>query len=1113
MTPKPSLLANRYQLLNLLGAGGMGRVFQAQDWLTGEIVALKQVGTATLGAGSNPQLRLALAREFQVLASLRHPNIIGVRDYGFDSGREPYFSMDLLPKAQTIVTAGQNASPAGKIDLLLQLLHALIYLHHRQIIHRDLKPGNVLVSGRDVKVLDFGLATLNENREGAIGTLAYMAPELLQGHPAGPASDLYAVGLLGYELFAGWFPYPTSPSQLIQSILHEQPNWDYVAIAPELRAVFQQLLAKDPAGRPPNADAVVVALSQATGRALPLETQATRESFIQAAPFTGRDNELNQLSQALQAAQQGQGQSWRVGGESGVGKSRLLQELRTLAMVQGAIVLHGQASENGPAYQSWLPILRRLLLLAEPTAEEAAILKPLVTDIERLLFRPVADPPPLQPQQARPRLLATVSTLLQRAAGRQPLLLILEDVHWAGDNSLELLQWLNRQISQMAVLIVASYRDDEAPQLASKLAEMALLALPRLSLNQIAHLSRAMLGPAGQLPHLVTFLSQETEGNTLFVVEVMRALAETAGRLERIAEMTLPKHILAGGMMTILQRRLGHIPAGYTPLTQLAAVSGRVLDLAVLGQASDQATNLDNWLTIGANAAVFTVQDGRWQFAHDKLRQAALLNLPPHQRQQLHGQIGQAIEQLYVDQLSDHYPDLAHHYQQAQQQEKARHYTRLAGESAQAAFANAEAIAYYEQLLNLLDADDLPGRADTWLKLSHLFRYQGQMDKAKAGYQQIISQPALPLPFLARAYLGLGGSYRAQSNYAQALDWLEKARQSYSALHDPAGLADTLSEIGAVLYYRGDYGAAGREMSHCLTIAQTLNDQQRTAQAYQQLGNIAFDMGDYATTRAHYQASLEIRRHLGDKNGLAASLSNLAVLALYEGNFAYGLELGQQSLAIRRETGDKGGQAIGLNNLGILAKELGDFALAERYYQEGLSLHRAFNDKQGIAGNMVNLGVLAFLQGYYGQAQQLYEAALVMRREIGDRWGIASSLIYVGDMALLAGRWPEADATYRESLILLRELGDKQKIAYAFIGLAGARIGQGHPAGITLLAGAEKLLQNNNLVMESHVRIMFDFGRKEALSRPELPFDSYWSAGQTLSLEEAFNLALPAPPH
>lgn len=1110
MTPK--LLANRYQLLHLLGSGGMGRVFQAQDWLTGEMVALKQVGTSALGAGSDPQFRLALAGEFQVLASLRHPNIIGVRDYGFDSGREPYFSMDLLPKAQTIVAAGQNATPAAKIDLLLQLLHALIYLHHQQIIHRDLKPGNVLVSGRELKVLDFGLATLAKKREGATGTLAYMAPELLQGQPAGPSSDLYAVGLLGYELFAGWFPYPTSPSQLIQSILYEQPNWDYVEIGPQLRTVFQQLLAKEPSSRPPTADAVVMALSQATGRNLPIETYATRESFIQAAPFTGRDNELSQLTQALHTTQQGQGQSWRVSGESGVGKSRLLQELRTLALVQGVIVLHGQASENGPAYQTWLPILRRLLLLAEPTAEEAAVLKPLVTDIEQLLARPVADPPPLQPQQARPRLLATITTLLQRAASQQPLLLLLEDIHWAGDNSLELLQWLNRQISQMAALLIATYRDDEAPQLAVKLAEMNSLALQRLSMNQIAHLSQAMLGPAGQSAHLVTFLNRETEGNTFFVVEVMRALAETAGRLERIAEMALPQPILAGGMMTILQRRLGRIPAGYTPLTQLAAISGRVLDLAVLNQASDQSPDLDNWLTIGANAAVFAVQDNQWQFAHDKLRQAALLKLTPSQHQQLHGQIGQAIEQVYAHQLTNQYPNLAHHYQQAQNRSKASHYTRLAADAAQAAFANIEAIAYYQQLLTLLDEADLTGRADAILKLSHLFRYQGQMDKAEAGYQQLLDQPDLPPSVLARACLGLGGSYRAQSKYPQALDWLEKARQSYTSFNDPAGLTDTLSEIGAVLYYRGDYAAAGREMSHCLTLAQALNDQQRTAQAYQQLGNIAFDMGDYATTRAHYQASLELRRHLGDKNGLAAALSNLAILALYEGNFSLGLELGQQSLAIRRETGDKAGQAIGLNNLGILAKELGDFALAERYYQEGLTLHQAFNDRQGIAGSMVNLGVLAFLQGRYGQAQQLYDTALAMRRQIGDRWGIASSLIYVGDMALLTGNWGQATDYYRESLTVLRQLGDKQKTAYAFIGLAGVMVGQGDPAGIVLLSMAKSLLQTNNLVMESHVRLIFDFVRERALSRPELAFDTHWTIGQQVSLEEAFKLALPDQP-
>src|SRR5262249_42494050 len=145
-------------------------------------------------------LRLTLAREFRVLASLRHPNIISVLDYGFDDDLSPYFTMELLEGAESIMKAGASLSTDGKIDLLAQTLQALAYLHRRGVIHRDLKPGNVMVVGGRVKVLDFGVSTLRaRDGEGGrvlVGTLPYMAPELLLGEAASEASDLYAIGTI-----------------------------------------------------------------------------------------------------------------------------------------------------------------------------------------------------------------------------------------------------------------------------------------------------------------------------------------------------------------------------------------------------------------------------------------------------------------------------------------------------------------------------------------------------------------------------------------------------------------------------------------------------------------------------------------------------------------------------------------------------------------------------------------------------------------------------------------------------------------------------------------------------------------------------------------------------
>ncbi len=1120
LAPPTTRIGNRYQLLERLGTGGMGTVFRAYDQLTGETAALKRVLTSPMQPAT-PSLRLTLAREFQALATLRHPHVIAVQDYGFDHEQQPYFTMELLPNARLFTDGAQFLPLPAKIDRLLKLLQALVYIHRRGIIHRDLKPGNVLLSNQQVKVLDFGLATVTDQRETPSGTLAYMAPELLRGEPATVASDLFAVGVMAYELLAGWHPFGRS-SSLADAILHQEPDCTYLEAPPTVTAVLQKLLTKAPGQRYADAAATIQALCQAANLPPLAETEATRDSFLQAAPFIGREAELNQLETALAATMAGTGSAWLVRGESGIGKTRLLQELRTRALVRGVFVLRGLANPSGGAYHVWRELLRPFLLLAQPDDLEAAVLQAIVPDLETLLGRPIPPAPPIKAKAAQTRLHLTVADLLRRDSSRQPLLLLLEDLHWLDAPGLELLNSVVRLCANTAVLFIGSYRPGEQANLPRQLPDFALLPLTRLPNQQIANLCTAVLGENGRQPELIDFLHRETEGNTFFIIEVMRALAETTGRLDQIAGMPLPLSIFAGGMQRMVQRRLQRVSPAAQQVLITAAVAGRQIDLPLLGHLFPE-TDLDEWLTICANAAVLERPDGslNWQFSHDKLRDGLLAQLDAANKQHQHQQIGAAIEKVYAHDLPLHAGTLATHFGQAGQVAKQRRYLHLAGQTAQAGFANEAAIEFYLQLLPLLD--DPQERIAVLLQLGDVLHFVGKLDDAENRLQEALAlaRESSDQPSMARCNLQLGRLWHGRSAFPKALTFLAEAVTIFTAVNNPDGLCETQTVIGECYYYQGRYSEAEAALNHSLALAHELNNQQKIAAALNHLGRVAFDQGDYELARKRYEESLTYSQALDDKVKMATTINNLGILASYRGDVTTTRTHYEKALAIRREIGDRAGVGASLNNLGILARDAGEYDKAISLYQEALRIDTEIGDKRAMAYPLKNLGVVALDLEKYDEAHDYYARALALRQEVGDKWGVVSVLSSMGDVASAQKRYSQAAHFYGTSLRLNQEIGDQSHNMHNLYGLASVAANQ-PPRREENLRRAAKIigflqgaLPETGIMPQVWLQQEYDdLYRAVQAALDEAVYAACWQEGKAMSLAEAVAYALedlPAP--
>jgi hypothetical protein len=741
-----SFAAGRYVVRRFLGEGGKKRVFLAYDSLLDREVAFALIKSEGLDEVGRERVR----REAQAMGRLgAHPHIVSVFDLGEEAG-QPFVVTELMGGGDVeglIEEADQGRlSLERAVEIAIETARGLEFAHSQGIVHRDLKPGNVwLTADGRAKIGDFGLAVAVDRTRLTqagmmVGTVSYMPPEQATGGEVGPHSDLYSLGAMLYEMVCGRPPFVGDEQvAIIGQHLNTPPvapAWHRPDCPHALEALILQLLEKNPQARPESATQVRETLERLKDEPAAPPQAAERSAVGVASPiygrtFVGREHELAQLKDTFDAALSGAGGLAMVVGEPGIGKTALCEQLETYAVLRGGQVLVGHCYEEGSLSQPYLAFIEALRAyvltrevdgLRSDLGENAGVVARIVSEIRARLH--VEPPAASSPEDDRWRLLEAVTSFLRNASSAKPLVVVLEDLHWADRGTLDLLQHVARNLQGSRLLVVGTYRDvdvDRAHPLSGALGELrrsasfARIALHGLTVDEVHRMISAVIGQEARRS-IAEAIYRQTEGNPLFVQEVIRLVTEEGlvrregGRWIPTTD-TLPETRIPEGLRDVIGKRLSHLSDHTNQLLASAAVIGRDFDLAVLREVAgiDEEqieASIEEAIRVGVLEERAEPGRVRYRFTHAFFRQTLYEEIIAPRRLRQHQQVARALEAHYSSRLEEHAAELAEHFAQSTDQAdlaKAIHYHRLAAQRAASIFAYMEAAGHLERCLDIVD--------------------------------------------------------------------------------------------------------------------------------------------------------------------------------------------------------------------------------------------------------------------------------------------------------------------------------------------------------------------------------------------------------------------------
>ena len=744
--------------------------------------------------------------------------------------------------------------------------------------------------------------------------------------------------------------------------------------------------------------------------------------------LVGRAREMERISTTLRAAQRGEGRCVLVAGEAGIGKSRLLAEARRSASQAGFLTLQGHCFEQDVSfpYAPWIDLLRACFARLRPE-QIGELLDRQAPEIVKLLPElaltlPSLQPsPPLDPEAEKRRLFEALAQFFTRLSDVHPLLVVVEDVHWSDETSLEFLYFFLRRVRDFPTMALATYRHEEAPaRLNHLLAQLDRerraeeIVLHPLGRDEVAAMVQTIFDI--QRPIKADFLDlivPLSEGNPFFIEEILKALVEADdifyqdGRWERKSapELHVPRSVREA-----LQRRMEHVSPAAREVVTLAAVAGQRFDFVLLREltALDERELLSHMRELIAKHLLVEQSADEFAFRHALTREAVYATLLERERKIAHQQIAETLERMEDGSHAARLSDLAYHFYQAGAWAKALEYARRAGARAQALFAPREALAHFTHALH-------------------------------AAQQLSLAPPFEALMARAKVYETLGDFEQARGDLETAL---EVARTS----EDRRGEWQATLDLGFLWSWR-DYAHSGEHALRALELARRLGDPANLARTLNRVGNWHVNRDEPFEAQPYHEEALHIFQQLNDRHGVAQTLELLSMSSYVGANSLQGAAYCEQAIPLFRDAGDREGLIRALAHLTPAQHDTEvmdprDIAMLIAPAEEALQLAREIGWRGGETEALGYIGTCAWVTGDFARALACAHTCLALAEEVNHRFGLAMSHMMLGQVYLNLLACSNAQAHFEQARATAQACNSLVMIRFSTAHLASACMAQ-----------------------------------------------------------------------